>query len=838
MRTKKIIYSFLLLLIALQAYSETNRKALIIGNGDYETGKLANPGNDALKMKETLEKAGFNVLLETDSTLEQMEQGLVEFKKNINPGDIALLFYAGHGIQADGINYLLPVDNGDIENNLQLKRRAMDSDDYLKAMADSGSSLNIVILDACRDNPLNSESRGGPRGLAIMQLPKNSETIIVYSTKEGQTASDGNGKNSVFTTALLNNITTIDIGILEMFNAVGVEVKTATNNVQIPTTYSEPLSKSFSFFSSSKIAEEALQASQSAQIELEEMDKEYQQLITEMNNANSEAEKDKIKILEQKQQSILNIKKMEAQTLRETAEKAAADAKASMLEQSEKLAAAQKALNRQDELSLLAEEKRLELKQLAKVSLSSDPDVLIDTIEELKKTLTDINEEYKKALTKTLEDIEDSYLPRIKKIEKYKPSKIESDSEFEIRKQNEKNELEDEKRLLIQQRTKDSNDSLANNTALINDKLEETLKTLNNQVWKVQSEDVKLKIGDYDRNKKNWSMSIESKSKDLPVWDIDFLLDFSTSSADQIRAMFDAVESDALIGNFEWSIKPLNDEYGIYINTAQIINLLDNSIVISSDIKTPKKVAIFNAGSRKWAKKVWAIYDITLDDSISEIIINGEKITSRNARVITNTENITVDKQAKFNSLWYEEDFKASIGKISKKKFQAPKNYKGIAIGEPLIGACLSGSALAKSLTDSNYNSSEDSWLELGLNFLFTTDDGSDKEKTSLRPEINLDYFFNDVSIFNIGGGLNLAFNESRWGTGLAYIMDLSLDAGVSISSQSNMDFQITAKALFTFFYSKAIYNSRTGMRYSFGCTLPFYSVFRFKDSSKTTFRK
>lgn len=172
-----------------------------------------------------LTAAGFDVILSVDCSLARMEEDLRRFKHTIVKGDVALFFYAGHGVQVDGQNYLLPVDNGNIQESGELRRRAVNAEEYVVAMADGGARLSVIMLDACRDNPLPSEKRSAGRGLAVMSASRSSETVIVFATKEGEVASDGGGRNSAFTEAFLSTVQTPDLDVMNLFNQVGAKVR-------------------------------------------------------------------------------------------------------------------------------------------------------------------------------------------------------------------------------------------------------------------------------------------------------------------------------------------------------------------------------------------------------------------------------------------------------------------------------------------------------------------------------------------------------------------------------------------------------------------------------------
>jgi hypothetical protein len=210
------------------------RLALIIGNGNYSTGSyLVNPANDAKAMAETLEKLGFVVKIYVNLGQIAMKQAIDEFGEMLKKFDIGLFFYAGHGVQVKGYNYLIPVDasitrEGDVEYN------CVEAGRVLSVMEESGSKTNIVILDACRNNPFErswTRSAAG-QGLAFMNAPSGS--LVAYSTAPGHTASDGSGINGLYTASLLKYINIPGITILEVFQQVRSEVRQKSGNGQVP----------------------------------------------------------------------------------------------------------------------------------------------------------------------------------------------------------------------------------------------------------------------------------------------------------------------------------------------------------------------------------------------------------------------------------------------------------------------------------------------------------------------------------------------------------------------------------------------------------------------------
>jgi formylglycine-generating enzyme required for sulfatase activity len=217
--------------IAPVPQSTSAKWALIIGNNNYKVCPLRNPVNDASALAKVLGQFGFKVILKKNADLATMEDSLEEFGKNLRKGGVGLFFYAGHGVQVSNTNYLIPVD-ANIKKDRDVKRVALDVEKVLDEMADAKNNINIVILDACRDNPFPKSSRSAFKGLAGIDAPEG--TIVAFSTSPGKVADDGPGKNSPYTAALIESIKKPGLPIEQVFKAVRQKVKESTNNNQIP----------------------------------------------------------------------------------------------------------------------------------------------------------------------------------------------------------------------------------------------------------------------------------------------------------------------------------------------------------------------------------------------------------------------------------------------------------------------------------------------------------------------------------------------------------------------------------------------------------------------------
>jgi len=254
---------FLLLLVLVSALPAQQKFALVIGNANY-TGlsKLANPVNDANDIAAALQELGFTVDPVLDGNLEQMESAVMRLKNrlSVSKNSYGFFFYAGHGVQSNGVNYLIPV-GANIPSESSLRDRAVSIQWALGELNEAGNELNVVVLDACRDNPF-AWARSNSRGLSVISS-QPADSIIVYATSAGSTAADGTGRNGIFTTQLLKNIKTPGLEVNELFRLTGADVARASNRQQIPAVYNQ-------FFGNAYLGSRPAQPSGSAQVSAKE----------------------------------------------------------------------------------------------------------------------------------------------------------------------------------------------------------------------------------------------------------------------------------------------------------------------------------------------------------------------------------------------------------------------------------------------------------------------------------------------------------------------------------------------------------------------------------------
>jgi len=223
--------------IRLLVFSELEvekRVALIIGNADYKSAPLRNPVNDATLMSTELKKLGFEVNTIKNGTQNQIRQAISEFGELLakDKNTVGLFYYAGHGVQIKGKNYLVPTD-AKIEKEPDVEVYCVDLDGLLSNLEYSGNNMNIIILDACRNNPFARSFRSmAGDGLASVNAP--SGTFIAYATAPGSVAADGSGNNGLYTQEFVKAVSVPNIRIEDVFKRVRTQVKTLSEGKQTP----------------------------------------------------------------------------------------------------------------------------------------------------------------------------------------------------------------------------------------------------------------------------------------------------------------------------------------------------------------------------------------------------------------------------------------------------------------------------------------------------------------------------------------------------------------------------------------------------------------------------
>ena len=213
------------------ASSGESRVALIIGNSAYKDSPLINPVNDAADMAKALTDAGFKVILKQNANTRDMRQAIREFGTELRRAQVGLFYFAGHGIQVKGNNYLVPV-GADIQNEADAEDLSIDANYVLRTMEDAQVKVSIIVLDACRNNPFARSFRSASTGLAQMTAATGS--LVAFATAPGSVAADGAGRNGIYTKYLLESLRQKDTDILKVFQRTRAGVVKETGGKQTP----------------------------------------------------------------------------------------------------------------------------------------------------------------------------------------------------------------------------------------------------------------------------------------------------------------------------------------------------------------------------------------------------------------------------------------------------------------------------------------------------------------------------------------------------------------------------------------------------------------------------
>lgn len=227
-----------------QSPAATERKvALVVGNSSYRASPLKNPENDARSVASALRKLNFEVIERNNLSREAFSLVIREFGDRLKGANVGLFYFAGHGLQVKGRNYLVPVDV-DIAREDEVPYRGLDLNEVLDKMDSARTAVNLVVLDACRNNPFARSFKLSQVGLAPVDAPQG--TLISFATAPGSVAQDGEGANGLFTGAFLKHMGTQGLAVEQMFKRVRVDVARDSNNQQVPWE-SSSLNRDFSF---------------------------------------------------------------------------------------------------------------------------------------------------------------------------------------------------------------------------------------------------------------------------------------------------------------------------------------------------------------------------------------------------------------------------------------------------------------------------------------------------------------------------------------------------------------------------------------------------------------
>jgi hypothetical protein len=296
MRKKIIIGTFICMGCLIGLFSPVGaatRTALVIGNSNYKSAPLRNPVNDARDMAKTLRSLKFDVIERLNADEKQMVLAIDEFYKRLKRADVGVFYFAGHGMQIHGVNYLIPV-KAQVTSETDVQFEAVDAGRVLGKMRSAGNKLNIVILDACRDNPFKRSFRTESKGLAQMDAPKG--TIIAYATSPGSVAADGSGRNGIYTKHLLINLRASGMSVQDVFMEAGLGVMRETGEKQVPWISSTPVPRYYMAGKGSGGNDAERRRFEEEQARLEKERREFEQAKLEFERKRQKSQSQKVEV--------------------------------------------------------------------------------------------------------------------------------------------------------------------------------------------------------------------------------------------------------------------------------------------------------------------------------------------------------------------------------------------------------------------------------------------------------------------------------------------------------------------------------------------------------------
>jgi uncharacterized repeat protein (TIGR02543 family) len=564
------------------------RFALVIGNSNYQNmTKLANPVNDATDIAAELSGYGFNVDLITDASLGEMASGVQRFVDSIeqsSKAEAALFYYAGHGVQFNGSNYLIPV-NADIQSSYQLLDKTMGMNSVMRGLEQSGADFNLIILDACRDNPF-SVTRGGDRGLSVMGTGGRG-SMVVFATSPGDVAQDGMGRNSPFTGAFLQAMSIPGIEIRQLVTTVQRKVQEETGGRQVPWVN---FSYTGEFYF--QTVEEQLAQSQAElaaiQNELLSLEQEIAEREAAIEAAGSIEERRRLEAEQATTRALESAKQLEAQRIAEMERQAeeilASQAAQDVLrkEMDDRLASQAEALSRQ------AEQRKAELESLHAQQIVTDRSLhaKLETLAQYNRAISDIQLRYTELIQSTMNDLDTLYEVKIEAFRNENPQDPwETSAEHEDRLKGDLDALAAENENTKASQRNELERSMQQEIEPLFDSLKTAQNELQGKLFEVPMDNAKVHVGVFDAERKQFPITVSVQDGSVSFTQSLF---YEIESRDrevlksEYYRVYSAAQSEALVGQVAYRV--FETESGMWTvlpEYIEVVNLLEGDTIIS-----------------------------------------------------------------------------------------------------------------------------------------------------------------------------------------------------------------------------------------------------------------
>jgi len=592
---------------ALFAQSE-KRVALVIGNADYKYVKaLDNPANDANDMAASLSELGFSVTKLVNADFASMEKARRDFSTDAQGAQLRLFYYAGHGVQSEGNNWLLPVD-ADVKEDYELKTKAFLAQSLLDGLEAAGTGVNVVILDACRDNPFKATSRsaGASRGLAVMGIHGS---YIVYATAANSTAADGSGRNGLFTECLLKRLDSPGLSLQEIMTNVSADVMAKSNGRQEPWKQ-DNLTKMVYFVTPDQARERFGSKIAEGEATLKAAEAELASLRESAGKEADAAKKQSLELEIKKKAALEAQQRQENEALKAEKDRQEAAAQAQAQESAQLASFKTEQASREAAIRKAAEAKRKELESLK--SSSGGAVSYIFAIESARKAQTELEKQYDDSQGKITASVSGAFDQKLGALASWTMDPWENDAEFKARTGKERSRLSSEKKAALADALADTEARRKAALAPFEDAERSACSGLETTKTVYKGSAVKLEVGTFDRDAKRFPVSLTLSAPELS-YRADFFYSVKSDTSDQLKRLyleFDSwMKAGALFGEIEASVFPAGDS--CFVNQIEALRLraVDSSgEKILYEDKTPRPVSTFSSSAERGKPRAFASY--------------------------------------------------------------------------------------------------------------------------------------------------------------------------------------------------------------------------------------
>jgi raffinose/stachyose/melibiose transport system substrate-binding protein len=664
MRLRGLALAVILTGLGAAIVAQGSRVALVIGNGAYSRiPTLSNPANDANDVAAKLADLGFNVTKLVDVKLADMETARQKFALDARSASMRLFYYAGHGVQADGTNWLIPTD-ADVQEDYELKLKAFSAQAVLDGLKAAGPGMNIVILDACRDNPFRERSRsaGASRGLAVMGI---SGSLIVYATGPNSTAADGSGRNGVFTEALLERLDSPGLSLQEIMTNVAADVVERTKGAQEPWKQ-DNLTKMVYFVTPEEAKARFASRLAQDQSELDALSGQLEELRGKLAGEQDAAKRAALDLEIKKQAALKAQKQQEADALKaerarqEQASKdqAAMDAQLASFKEA--------AASREDAIRQAAEAKRKELEALKTGQGGFLPFII--SIETARSAMSDLAARYDASLASIKASVSATFDQKLSALSSWSMDPWENEKEFKARVAAEQARLMNEKQASLSEVTARNEEKKRAALASFDEAEAAALAGLDAVHSTYKGSMVKLEIGAFDRDEKYFPVTIASAAPELP-YSASFRYSIKSETTDELKRRYlefdDWRKAGALFGEIDSSV--------FFAQGTGFVTLVDGWRVKAVDASgerllyesTSPTAVVACSGSGDWGKGKPLGPVLIVVAPGAKISVNGQAYSGRDRVLIKNPKPGRYSIQASLpNGMAFDE--KHEVGSSAK----------------------------------------------------------------------------------------------------------------------------------------------------------------------------